>query len=537
MIIVRRLWRLSSALIAVSIFAMASVAPVTHAQEIVVDLSELNAPKNVENVEIGHFVSHLRYLGYPVCAEYKTLGTPQNVKVGKQNLRIEAASIKEALDVFCEMLPDYAWESTEEGQYVISPRSSPLLDIEVALTNDVSGSAGQLIRSYLTPHGLHLSHFRRPHSEADDLQAHIPKGRYTIKALLSLSLKNSPDLLWDISGASSYRMLSVSRLSGYVSYWQNVKPQENARKAKQDLQAGKMSLGKTVEFADSALNRVILEALGKQSGPIFEAELATIFELDASAKGIEDLAGLGRLPNLIWLNLATNKIGNLAPLGECKKLLKLGLSSNEISDITPLGALGRMSILHLTRNQVSDVGPLGKLRSLKRLGLSHNQIVDIAPLVKNAEQGGLGKGSIVWLQFNPIAKESVDRDLPRLRELGVDVHFELGAGFDPHTGRSLPGAATNIDADLDDFRDSEDTDKNGAPPESNALVSAQQAAPESMPEASSASRTAALAQVPEVRQGTDANNGPARLHIVLGFVGAATAGTVGMWLLLRRRAG
>ena len=62
--------------------------------------------------------------------------------------------------------------------------------------------------------------------------------------------------------------------------------------------------------------------------------------------------------------------------------------------------------------------------------------------------------------------------------------------------------------------DSGDTDRNGAPPESRASVST---------------------QVSEARQRTDANTGPAWLHIVLGLVGAAAVGAVGMWLLLRRR--
>jgi hypothetical protein len=41
----------------------------------------------------------------------------------------------------------------------------------------------------------------------------------------------------------------------------------------------------------------------------------------------------------------------------------------------------------------------------------------------------------------------------------------------------------------------------------------------------------------EAQHGTDAKTGQSRLHIILGFVCAAAAGAVGMWLLLRRRAG
>ena len=81
-----------------------------------------------------------------------------------------------------------------------------------------------------------------------------------------------------------------------------------------------------------------------------------------------------------------------------------------------------------------------------------------------------------------------------------------------------------------------DTDRNRAPPESGPSVSAQGATPKSTPESSSEDRTAVSEQITESRQRTNANSGPAWLHIVFGFVGAAAVGAVGMWLLLRRRA-
>ena len=435
-------------LLPVLVLVVAVGASLAHALEVVIDFSELDVPKNAEVVIC---LNHLRRLGYPVCFESKTTTVRLGKKTDRKDLRIKADGVREALDSICWEFPDYAWESTAEGRYVIKLREGSVLDLEVEIAKDVSGTAGQLIKTYLVPHDIHLSHWGQPRSEADGLAARLPKGKYRIGEFLFAVLESDSDLLWYIDGIHGRRWVHVSRLSWSVSYWRNVKPQEDARLARQRLRTGKTSLGKAVTFVDPGLEKAILEALGKPAGPIFEAELAAIDDLDASAKNIKNLAGLGRLPNLIWLNLSTNRISNLAPLGACKKLLKLGLSSNEISDVTPLKELDRLSILHLTRNRVSDVGPLGEMRSLERLGLNYNQIVDIAPLVKNAEAGGLGDGDIVWLHFNPLGKDSVDKHLPRLRELGVDIRYELGAGIDPHTGIGLlpDTALENTTAEVD----------------------------------------------------------------------------------------
>ena len=51
---------------------------------------------------------------------------------------------------------------------------------------------------------------------------------------------------------------------------------------------------------------------------IEEADLKSIFILDARNKGIKDLAGLDKCPNLVELKLSGNAIESLAPLAGLK---------------------------------------------------------------------------------------------------------------------------------------------------------------------------------------------------------------------------
>ena len=71
---------------------------------------------------------------------------------------------------------------------------------------------------------------------------------------------------------------------------------------------------------------------------------------------------------------------------------------------------------HITQYRIYS--PLSGLTNLRRLILTNNNISDIAPLVDN---GGLGKGDLVWLEGNPLSAESTNTHIPALRERGVRV--------------------------------------------------------------------------------------------------------------------
>ena len=82
-----------------------------------------------------------------------------------------------------------------------------------------------------------------------------------------------------------------------------------------------------------AVVKAILKVKQIDKTVIEEADLKTIFILDARNKGIKDLAGLEKCPNLVEVKLSGNAIENLAPLADLKNIQSLYLSGNQIKDL------------------------------------------------------------------------------------------------------------------------------------------------------------------------------------------------------------
>lgn len=91
-----------------------------------------------------------------------------------------------------------------------------------------------------------------------------------------------------------------------------------------------------VAFPDANLEAAVREALSKPGGPITDADLAELRDLDASG-----------------LN-----IGHLGGIEHCVALVHLYLGGNEITDLSPLVGLGNLRILDLADNQITRIGPL-----------------------------------------------------------------------------------------------------------------------------------------------------------------------------------
>ncbi len=109
------------------------------------------------------------------------------------------------------------------------------------------------------------------------------------------------------------------------------------------------------EMPDSGLRQAVL-----QSQWILGYDLASFPTLDASDRGIEDLAGLE----------------------EATALRGLFLDGNRIADVAPLAGL-RLSVLTLARNRVEDLAPLAAMESLSYLALDGNSLHDLPPLPPN----------------------------------------------------------------------------------------------------------------------------------------------------------
>ena len=100
---------------------------------------------------------------------------------------------------------------------------------------------------------------------------------------------------------------------------------------------------------------------------IDEADLKSLFILDARNQGIKDLTGLEKCPNLVEVKLSGNEIESLAPLAELKNIQSLSLSSNKIKDITPLAGLVKLQHLELEKNQIAVLTGLEKLDNMRSL--------------------------------------------------------------------------------------------------------------------------------------------------------------------------
>jgi len=239
-----------------------------------------------------------------------------------------------------------------------------------------------------------------------------------------------------------------------------------------------------VSFPDSSLEAEIRKMLAMPEGDIPVAELLALDSLAASNKGIVDLSGLehctnlkylilflneitdvqplagltgleylhlgrnkivdigplGNLTNLKYLRLYINQIADLSPLAGLTQLEYLNAIHNEIVDIHPLGGLTNLEFLYLDYNSINDLGALAGQTGLVYLGLANNRIEDLTPLaglvnllelhlegnfiadiLPLVENAGLDDGDKVFLDYNPLSRQSVNEYIPVLQERGVFV--------------------------------------------------------------------------------------------------------------------
>ena len=165
---------------------------------------------------------------------------------------------------------------------------------------------------------------------------------------------------------------------------------------------------KVVSIKDEALASAIKAELGKPFSLLLtDADLAQIKSLDASNLNIKYLSGLEYCKNLAWLDLHGNVISDLTPLSE------LGRPTSPLE--SPL------QFLDISGNDVMDITPLAGVLNLRVLAITGNPIKDLSPLVTNSRNGGLGEGDTVMLDSDTLATESLERDIPALQALRVNI--------------------------------------------------------------------------------------------------------------------
>jgi Leucine-rich repeat (LRR) protein len=136
---------------------------------------------------------------------------------------------------------------------------------------------------------------------------------------------------------------------------------------------------------------------------------------------IENVSPLAGLTQLSTLYLNNNNIGNVSALSELEALTTLILNTNRISDIAPLIKLKKLSYLNLGFNNISDLTALEGMTDLSVVYLNNNNINSITALVKNSAEGGLSDGDVLYITYNPLEGENVEKDVVCLTEKGVII--------------------------------------------------------------------------------------------------------------------
>ncbi|MEK8129204.1 leucine-rich repeat protein [Paenibacillus filicis] len=162
--------------------------------------------------------------------------------------------------------------------------------------------------------------------------------------------------------------------------------------------------GAAVSFADSGLEAAVRDALHKPSGVISTEDLQELTQLQASGRGIRDIAGLEYAVNLQTLNLSDNEIGDVARLGSLTKLETLILNGNRIVSADALRSLSSLKSLWLTNNRLTGVNALGPLSQLRYLYAADNQIGSLAGLESLTQLQELNLASNAIRDVSPIGK-------------------------------------------------------------------------------------------------------------------------------------
>jgi len=162
---------------------------------------------------------------------------------------------------------------------------------------------------------------------------------------------------------------------------------------------------------EAAVRRQVFEKRDKPD-ELTEDDLKKVFILEGRNKGIKDLTGLEKCPNLAEINLAGNEIEKVEALKDLKNLQSLDLSKNKIADISAIGNIKALQFLELSNNQITTVDALADLPKLSALYIAGNKITSPTPLAK------LTKLSSLDLARNEIADaKDISGLLPNLMTL------------------------------------------------------------------------------------------------------------------------
>lgn len=144
-----------------------------------------------------------------------------------------------------------------------------------------------------------------------------------------------------------------------------------------------------ITFTDINFENAVREAIGRNIGSIYPADLAEIKSFTARVSGIVSIREITYFTSLEELDLMGNRIADFTPLTSLKNLRTLNIAKNftvmtgdreKGLDISPAGTLPMLEILDASNNLITDVSALGSLKTLKRLDIQTNRLTNLSGL-------------------------------------------------------------------------------------------------------------------------------------------------------------
>jgi internalin A len=146
--------------------------------------------------------------------------------------------------------------------------------------------------------------------------------------------------------------------------------------------AAELKVITNVAFADPNLEQAVRDELGDPPGPLLPGQLATLFSLDASGRGITNLAGLEAAANLVGLGLSGNPgIASFAPVTFLRALNALAANDCALEDVGWLASMGPLTSVELNVNFLQDIAPLRSLPELNYVWLNENHLTQVDALL------------------------------------------------------------------------------------------------------------------------------------------------------------
>lgn len=167
--------------------------------------------------------------------------------------------------------------------------------------------------------------------------------------------------------------------------------------------------GKTVEFTDPNLERIIRNQMGIAEGSIDVSAAESVTELylkqaeDApDSEKIHDISSLKYFINVEKLDIFNNLIEDISVLSYLSNLEELEAPRNRITDISALSGLTALRLAVFWQNQIFDLSPVAGLENLEVFSVTANRVADVSPLKDLTKLHCLELRENYIIDFSPI---------------------------------------------------------------------------------------------------------------------------------------